>query len=159
MPPDVPPPTSATWHRLDGTMTVEEAAGGGDEPWRAGERRRLVLRLANRGPARWLAARRGPGGVAFALSLRDGAGRELEAGRPWLLLPRDLPPGGELALPFAVRRPPGPAVLSIEPVVFDDWGGARGRRPGALRWQGELPGGVAPPGEAVPARPAAGGAA
>jgi hypothetical protein len=161
-PPDVPPPTSATWRRLEGTATVELATsgegtdaaaaadGGSAMPrtadvgsadstaWPSGERRRLVLRLANRGPSRWLAARRGPGGVAFAVSLTDAAGRELEPGRPWLLLPRDVPPGGEAAVPFELRRPPGPAKLTIEPVVFDDWSGGAGRRPGPLRWEGVL---------------------
>ena len=162
-PPDVPPPTSATWRRLEGDRAVELAAGEGAgteegsgegaggagksagapgaadlAPWPAGERRRVLLRLTNRGPSRWLAARRGPGGVAFALSLTDAAGRELEPGRRWLLLPRDLPPGGEMALPFELRRPPGPARLVVEPVVFDDWGGSRGRRPGPLRGEGEL---------------------
>jgi glycosyltransferase involved in cell wall biosynthesis len=153
-PPEVPPPTSATWRRLQGEVTVElaaaEAGRGSTVPltldvgsadstaWAPGERRGLVLRLANRGPSRWLAARRGPGGVAFAVSLTDAAGRELEPGRAWLLLPRDLPPGGEAAVPFELRRPYGPARLTIEPVVFDDWGGAAGRRPGPLRWEGEL---------------------
>ena len=46
-----PPPSSLTWHSLAGRLEVEGAEG----PWPPGERRRLRLRLANTGFARWLA--------------------------------------------------------------------------------------------------------
>ncbi len=148
--PRVAPPTSQTLHRLDGAIDVTLPDGSGD--WPAGARRTLTLHLTNRGPGRWLAARRGPGGVAFDVSLRpldtfdrEEAGADLEADRPWLLLPRDLGPGETLDVPFELRRPDGEARLVVEALVFDDWGGTSARRPGRprldpaaapLRWSG-----------------------
>lgn len=161
--PVVAPPTSQTLHRLDGTMEVRMAAAEEEddaprEDWPAGARRRLVLRLTNHGPGRWLAARRGPGGIAFDLSLypvaEEQIGREeegarpagemmlgvnLESARPWLLLPRDLEPGDSLEIPFHLRRPDEPAWLILEAVVFDDWGGASARRPGRPRLDPQAP--------------------
>lgn len=127
-----PPPTSATWGRLDGALAVE----GAEAPWAAGERRRLILRVANRGAARWLAARRGPGGVAFEVRLTAG-GEPVDRHRPWVPLPRDLAPGEEVAVPLSLRRPPGRARLAVEALVLDDRAGQRVSRPGT-RWQGEL---------------------
>jgi len=166
------PPTSQTAYRLDGEMEValgdeaQNEAQNDPRDWPPGTRRTLTLRLTNHGPARWLAARRGPGGIAFDLSLRPlddfgrgetGADREtgadLEADRPWLLLPRDLAPGDSLEIPFELRRPDGEARLVVEALVFDDWGGSSARRPGRprlddaaprLRWSGVVGGKAGP---------------
>jgi hypothetical protein len=136
-----PPPTTAAWDRLRGEVSLRPADGGGFDDasaaWPAGARRRLSLRLRNDGPARWLASRRGPGGVAFQLSVVAG-GRDLEAARPWMALPRDLAPGEEVALTLDLRRPPGPARLRVEPVILDGWSGNAVSRPGAPCWEGEL---------------------
>lgn len=125
--PDVPPPSSLAWGRLPGEIEV----AGADLPWSEGERRRLEIRLQNTGFARWLAGERGPGGVAVVVKLFvDGA--DLLAGRPWLALPHDLPPGAEVRLATEVRRPPGPAHLWIEPHLF---GGLGLSKLGGPRWE------------------------
>lgn len=128
-PPAVPPPTSIACGELAGELTVDGTAG-----WREGERRRLCLRLVNRGPARWLAAGRGPGGVAVEVRLIAAAG-DLLAGAPWLPLPRDLAPGEAAQLELAVRRPPGPARLEVEPRVM---GGASFAELGGPLWRGAV---------------------
>jgi glycosyltransferase involved in cell wall biosynthesis len=115
---EIPPPTSLTRERLPGTVEWLEREGhSGAEggAWPPGERRRLTFRLTNHGPARWLAAHRGPGGAALRLSLAS-AGEDLLAGRPWLPLPRDLAAGESCRLEAEVRRPPvgGPSVLRAE---------------------------------------------
>lgn len=98
------PPTSLTWRTLTGSLHLEGAAG----PWPAGERRRLRMRLANSGPARWLAAERGAGGVALETVVHAGAdARRL----PWIGLSRDLLPGEETAIEMSLRRPLGPVRL------------------------------------------------
>lgn len=116
-----PPPSSLVWGDLAGTIAVE----GAELPWPPGERRRLRLRLGNRGFARWLAGESGPGGVAVVVRLFSGPreeGRDLLADRPWLALPRDLAPGEEVVFETEVRRPVGPATLWIEPHVFGGLG-------------------------------------
>lgn len=128
--PDVPPPSSLAWGRLDGEMEVE----GADLPWPEGERRRLRIRLRNRGFARWLAGEKGPGGVAVVVKLFVD-GEDILAGRPWLALPRDLPPGEEAVLETEVRRPPGPSHLWIEPHLF---GGLGISKYGGPRWERRL---------------------
>lgn len=145
-PPTLLPPTSRTWARLAGELAV---SSGELEPWPPGERRHLPLTLVNHGPATWLAGRRGPGGVALQVRLETPAG-DLEAARPWLPLPRDLPAGESLEVGIPVRRPPGPARLVIEPHVLGGRGGAGGAGFGSLggpvwrcRWgdrQGDLQG-------------------
>lgn len=111
-----PSPTTRTWGVIDGGLRLEGLAD-----WRPGARRTLTLVAHNRGLARWLAAGRGSGGVMFEARLeivgRDGAAVDLLAGRPWTGLPVDLEPGRSLELELDLRRPPGPAVLSIEPHV------------------------------------------
>lgn len=105
-----PPPNSLVWADLPGRITVS----GLDKPWPAGERRRLTIELANTGPARWLAADRGAGGMALEVRLESpGTTNAREPYRPWLPLPRDVPPGGVTHLNVEVRRPPGPARLSL----------------------------------------------
>lgn len=129
--PEVPPPSSLAWGKLPGELEVE----GADLPWAEGERRRLAIRLRNTGFARWLAGERGPGGVAVVVKLFTDGGEDREdllADRPWLALPRDLPPGGEVRFETEVRRPPGPAHLWIEPHLF---GGLGLSKLGGPRWE------------------------
>jgi hypothetical protein len=131
--PDVPPPSSLAWGRLDGELEVE----GAELPWPEGERRRLRIRLRNRGFARWVAGESGPGGVALVIKLftDEGLTENLLADRPWLPLPRDLQPGEEAEIETEVRRPPGYAYLWIEPHLF---GGLGLSKLGGPRWERRL---------------------
>jgi glycosyltransferase involved in cell wall biosynthesis len=124
------PPTTLTWGRLAGSLGVE----GAEPPWPEGTRRTLRLVARNDGPAVWLAAGRGTGGVAFAVRLLGERG-DLLAGRPWLPLPVDVAPGEEAAVEVAVRRPPGPARLVVEPQVV---GVGSFPQLGGPIWEGEL---------------------
>lgn len=127
-----PPPTSLTWSELSGTITVS----GHEAPWPAGERRRLEVRLANPGPARWLAADRGAGGMALEVEV-EGPANAGASYRPWLPLPRDVEPGGEARLEIDVRRPPGPARLRLAARVVE----APGATPVSAHtaeWHGEI---------------------
>lgn len=112
----VPSPTTRTWGVVRGELQL---AGLAD--WEPGTRRQLKLIAKNCGLARWLAADRGSGGVMFEIRLElerhDGATVDLLAGRPWAGLTADLKPGRSVELELELRRPPGPAVLSIEPHV------------------------------------------
>jgi hypothetical protein len=110
----VPPPTSLSWGAPVGALTL----AGAEPPWPEGTRRRLRLRLTNRGPARWLAARRGPGGLAFEVRLLGENGETVEAW-PWRPLPSDVAVGEHAELEHAVRRPRGRAWLAVEPKVMD----------------------------------------
>ncbi|HEX9940810.1 MAG TPA: glycosyltransferase family 4 protein [Thermoanaerobaculia bacterium] len=109
--PYVPPPSSLGWWRLPGKIEVE----GADLPWPEGERRRLRIRLRNASGARWLGDGRGPGAISVVVKVFLAGEWDLLEERPWLPLPRDLAPGEEVWLETDVRRPPGPARLSIEP--------------------------------------------
>lgn len=143
--PAVPPPTTLTWGELRGAVEVVGAGGAtGGAPWPEGERRELRLRLTNRGPARWLAARRGPGGVAVEVKL-VAAGRDLRAGRPWLELPRDLAAGERAEIAVVLRRPAGPARLEVLPRVMGAHGSSRSgaaargfEELGGPVWRGEV---------------------
>lgn len=128
--PDTSPPTSLTWGRLDGTMDIE----GAELPWPEGERRTLRIHLRNTGFAHWLAGEKGPGGVAVVVKL-FADGEDLLEGRPWLALPRDLPPGEEVVFETEVRRPPGPSWLWIEPHLF---GGLGLSKYGGPHWERHL---------------------
>ena len=140
------PPTTVAWTRLSGVIVgrvdAGEKAAGARAPssrksaWPEGERRTLRLEVTNGGPARWLAARRGPGGVAFEVTLATPAG-DPDPHRPWLPLPHDVEPGGTARLELALRRPPGPARVTVEPLVLDGWAGERVTRPGAPRWEAD----------------------
>jgi hypothetical protein len=101
----VPPPTSLTWRDLPGSMRVE----GGEAPWREGERRRLRVEVRNEGFARWLAAERGPGGMALEVRVEGGEAPRL----PWLPLARDVPAGESARFAFEVRRSLGDARLLL----------------------------------------------
>ena len=131
--PDVLRPSSLAWGRLDGEVEVE----GADLPWPEGERRRLRIRLRNRGFARWVAGGKGPGGVAVVVKLftDEDLSADLLADRPWLPLPRDLEPGEEAEVVTEVRRPPGYAYLWIEPHLF---GGLGLSKLGGPRWERRL---------------------
>jgi glycosyltransferase involved in cell wall biosynthesis len=94
-----PPPSSAVHARGDGTIEVE-----GLEGWRAGERRRLAVTIANRGVERWRASRDVPGGVCFEVQLW-ARGRDRHLGRPWLTLDRALEPGESRRFALDLRRP------------------------------------------------------
>ncbi|MCB1056663.1 MAG: hypothetical protein KDD11_14270, partial [Acidobacteria bacterium] len=126
-------PTTLAWTAVDARLEVEGAEGS----WAPGSRRRLRLRLENRGPARWLAGESGPGGVALAVNLLplegDEEGSDLLAGRPWIPLPRPVDPGEAWELEVEVRRPPGPCRLRIEPHVLGGPGLG-----GAALWQRDL---------------------
>jgi hypothetical protein len=111
--PAPPPPTSLTWGVLPGALAVEGAAG-----WRPGERRTLRLRLRNDGPARWLAADRGQGGLAVRVELL-GPQAVGTGGLHWLPLPHDLMPGEEYAFELALRRPLGPVQLRAVPRLLE----------------------------------------
>jgi glycosyltransferase involved in cell wall biosynthesis len=146
--PRVPAPSSIAWGRLGGELEV----AGAELPWPPGERRRLRIRLRNRGEARWFAGERGPGGVAVVVKL-IAEGNDLLAGRAWLALPRDLGPGEETVLETEVRRPAGPPSparppgvprlpvppgtirLWIEPHLF---GGVAFSQMGGPRWERDL---------------------
>ncbi|HEV2851671.1 MAG TPA: glycosyltransferase family 4 protein [Thermoanaerobaculia bacterium] len=114
--PEVPPPSSLGWWRLPGEIQVE----GADLPWPEGERRRVRIRLRNTSGARWLAGERGPGGISIVVKIQRDHLWDVVEERPWLSLPHDLAPGEEISLETDVRRPPGPAFLSVEPHLFGD---------------------------------------
>jgi glycosyltransferase involved in cell wall biosynthesis len=116
-----PSATSLTRERLPGRLEWLEPGAA----WPAGKRRRVALRLTNSGPARWLAAHRGPGGTALQVSLL-AAGRDLRAASPWLPLPRDLAAGESHRFELELRRPPAAATLRAAMRVVG------GSAPGAL---------------------------
>lgn len=104
-------PTSLTWSRFPAELEVD----GVELPWRVGERRELRVRFRNRGDARWLGTRVGPGGMMVRIVfLGDGDER---VDRVWLRMPHDLEPGEEEILTTRVRRPPGARRLLVEPAV------------------------------------------
>ena len=108
-----PPPTTLTWGRIDGSLTVS----GLEKIWLEGTSRRLQIHLRNSGRARWLAGHRGAGGVAVEIQLL-ASGRDSMQGRPWPALPIDLDPGDEVAIDVSLRRPLGRCKLRIEPHVL-----------------------------------------
>jgi glycosyltransferase involved in cell wall biosynthesis len=91
--PWAPPPTSLTWSRLDGEIAVD-----GTDNWSPGERRHLGVTVTNNGPAVWLPADEGPGGVALEVCLGDEI-------LPWLPLPVALAPGEAHRFEIPLRRP------------------------------------------------------
>ena len=103
-------------------------------PLASGERRCVRVRLTNRGPAHWLAARC-DGGIALEVHLRDVAGRDALERQPWLPLPHDLAVGETHVFEFMARRPLGAARLRIEPRAA-----SRGRLTvlGGPAWEGEV---------------------
>ncbi|MYA06931.1 MAG: glycosyltransferase [Holophagales bacterium] len=129
-PPRPPAPTSLTWGWLPGRIDVE----GCDPPWPGGERRSIELVVSNTGFATWLSGRNQDGGVVLEPQLWSG-GRDLFRGRPWIPLPRDLPPGDACRIPLKLRRPIGRARLRCEPHLF---GGGSMTLCGATAFDSEL---------------------
>lgn len=105
--------TTMVARRFAGEVRVE----GADPPWAAGERRRLVVVLRNRGDVRWLAGERGLGGLAVELRLQDGRGRDVSPADGWRALPRDLGPGESWSFEVDVRRPADGGKLRVEPRI------------------------------------------
>jgi|CXWL01.1.fsa_nt_gi glycosyltransferase involved in cell wall biosynthesis len=112
-PAEVPAASSLVWSELPLSLAVR----GAESPWPAGTARELAIEVVNTGIARWLAGRRGAGGVAVEVALLT-ADSDLLADRPWLDLPRDLAPGERHVFTTHVRRPPGPARLRVTPHVL-----------------------------------------
>jgi glycosyltransferase involved in cell wall biosynthesis len=110
----LPPPSSLIWGELPGSLEVI----GAENPWPPGERRNLQVIVRNEGPARWLAADRGEGGVALEVRLLGQDDEPLET-HPWIPLPRDLEPGESWAIELPMRRPPVPCRLVLEPRVLE----------------------------------------
>ncbi len=102
--------------RVAGELEVVGAGSG----WSGGERRRLAVRLANRGAGRWLAGERPDGGVAVQVRLTAGGGEAVFD--RWLRLPFDLEPGEEHLFEIELRRPLGRARLRVEPHVLSHQG-------------------------------------
>ncbi|MCP4203832.1 MAG: glycosyltransferase family 4 protein [bacterium] len=108
----IAPPTTLLWRDLPGDIEVS----GADGPWPEGERRELVVRLINRGVARWLATKETPGGVQLTVEWRSEIGGEaLEEQQNEL--PRALDSDEAHEFRFALRRPLGTRFLVIEPHI------------------------------------------
>lgn len=105
-------PTTLLWRDLPGEVEVS----GADGPWPEGDRRELVVRLTNRGVARWLATKETPGGVQLTVEWRFEIGGEaLEEQQNEL--PRSLDTDQAYEFRFALRRPLGTRFLVIEPHI------------------------------------------
>lgn len=126
-----PPPTTLTWRRLAGSLRVERDSA----PWLAGERRTLSIELENQGPARWLAADKGDGGVAIAWSWA-GQPASTASDDAWRGLPHELAAGDSWRTTLTLRRPPGTTGLVVEPHVL---GVGSFRVLGGPFWETELP--------------------
>jgi glycosyltransferase involved in cell wall biosynthesis len=108
----VPAPTTLTWGAVRGSIEVEGLDG-----WLPGERRTLRVVVRNAGFARWLTPEDREGGIAIECRLSDERGTD-HVRLPWLPLPRSVAPGEEVELELVLRRPPGPAVLTLRPLVI-----------------------------------------
>lgn len=113
-PAEVPMPTSLTWGRPESELSVE-----GTDDWKPGELRRITIRLVNRSRCRFLATRRGAGGVSVELRL-EASSDDPSSGPsriPWLELAGDLDPGEEATWRVDLRRPRGTGRLVVEPHI------------------------------------------
>ncbi len=108
--PDLEPPTTRFWHQVEGEIDV----AGAHEPWPEGERRRLRVRLRNRGLAHWLSSREDVGGLILEIHWRRGAAQEAMDSR-WFRFSRPVAPGESTSLEAEVRRPLGGRLLIVEP--------------------------------------------
>ncbi len=109
--PVVSPATSALRQRLRGTIAVD-----GLEALEPGQRGEIRIRVRNEGDEVWLPSHEVPGGVLFESQLLVGR-RDLQAGRPWLVLERELSPGEERTFRLALRRPLESSRLVVRPAV------------------------------------------
>lgn len=122
---EVPAPTTLTWLRLEGALTVD----GAEAPWGRGESRRLSITLSNEGFGRWSPTEDEIGGVLVELQWRDHPEGGAVA-RQWAELPREIGPGESWRFDLETRRPPAGEALVIEPHVvgvsgFSSLGGPR----------------------------------
>lgn len=108
--PELEPPTTLFWHRIEGEIEVE----GVVEPWPEGERRRLRVEIRNTGVARWLPSREEVGGLVLEIHWRQGAARE-PMDPHWSRFSRPVAPGETVRVEVEVRRPLGGRLLIIEP--------------------------------------------
>ena len=124
-----PIPTTLTWGRLESDLSVD-----GVDDWQPGELRKLEICLHNHSQCRFLATRRGVGGVTLEVRLEevseDTGSSPLHV--PWLELPRDLDPGEQASWTVELRRPLGPGRLVVEPHVE---GGSGFAASGGARWE------------------------
>jgi len=127
--PIAPVPSSLTWEYLPGELAVQ----GAELPWLGGTSRRLRVSISNKGPARWLAGHRGPGGMILRTRLLGRRGEVLHESRK--ALPWDLEAGQDWSCEMALRRPPGRVWLEIAPLV---WGGLELRALDGPAWEGEI---------------------
>jgi glycosyltransferase involved in cell wall biosynthesis len=105
-------PSSLTFGVTQGSVCIS-----GADSWRESERRQVEIRLRNESRCRWLATRRGPGGVSLRLELHDETGRDLYRDRPWATLPHDLGPGESFAFQLLLRRPLGKLEMVATPML------------------------------------------
>jgi glycosyltransferase involved in cell wall biosynthesis len=108
----VEPPTTLLWQDLPGEIEVLEA----EAPWQVGAGKKLVVRLRNSGPARWLPTKEQPGGVILDLQWRRERGGDAVE-RTWAELPRPLDEGQEVEFRLELRRPREGRFLVVEPHV------------------------------------------
>ncbi len=104
------PPTTLIWRSISADLEVE----GSETPWPEGVARDLDIRLVNHGPARWLATRRGRGGVMVQIHWRDDPWSQ-ERSADWVYLPHELDPGESYDCTIRTRRPLGASMLVVEP--------------------------------------------
>jgi glycosyltransferase involved in cell wall biosynthesis len=108
--PTYPPPTTLTWRSISADLEVE----GSEPPWPEGVARDLEIRLVNHGPARWLATRRGRGGVMVQVHWRNDPWSQ-ERSADWVYLPHELESGESYDCTIRTRRPVGASMLVVEP--------------------------------------------
>jgi glycosyltransferase involved in cell wall biosynthesis len=120
-PPGAAPPAPPPGSSLVTSRAAVAIAVAGLDGWRAGERRRLTVRIENRSRAEWLASHEMPGGILFEVQLWE-AGVDLWLGRPWLKLQAPLGPGAAIELPLELRRPLGTARLLVKPKIVTEQG-------------------------------------
>lgn len=112
--PELEPPTTRFWYRVEGEIEVE----GAQQPWPEGERRRLRIELRNTGLSRWLPSREDTGGLVLEIHWRQGAAQEPMDPR-WFRFARPVGPGESTTLEAEVRRPLGGRLLIVEPHISE----------------------------------------
>ncbi|HEX4952088.1 MAG TPA: glycosyltransferase family 4 protein [Thermoanaerobaculia bacterium] len=119
-PPGPRPPRErpATSLVAPGEVQAGLEVAGADRPWAEGERREVEILLTNAGQVTWLAAEKGPGGLALEVVFSAGEGGPP---RPWRGLPRDVPPGEQVGFRVPLRRPLGEAELRLRLWRLGPW--------------------------------------